>query len=54
VIKTVWYWYRDRQIDWRNRIEDLEAKSHNYGNLIFIKGAEIIQWKKDSIFNKWF
>ena len=26
---------------------------HTYGNLIFDKTAKIIQWKKDSIFNKW-
>ena len=24
-----------------------------YGNLIFDKGAKTIQWKKDSIYNKW-
>jgi hypothetical protein len=27
--------------------------THNYGHLIFEKGAKIIQWKKVSIFNKW-
>jgi hypothetical protein len=26
---------------------------HNYGHLVFDKRAKTIQWKKDSIFNKW-
>jgi hypothetical protein len=26
---------------------------HTYGHLIFEKGAKTIQWKKDSIYNKW-
>ena len=49
VIKTVWYWYRDRQKDQWNRIEDPGMNLHTYGHLIFDKGTKTIQWEKDSI-----
>jgi hypothetical protein len=53
VIKTAWYWYSERQVDQRNGVEDPEMNPHTYDHLIFDKGAKTIQWKTDSIFNKW-
>jgi hypothetical protein len=52
VIKTAWYWYRDRQENQWNRIEDSEMNSHTYDHLIFDKGAKAIQWKKRKHFQQ--
>jgi hypothetical protein len=50
VMKTAWYWCRDRQVDRWNRTKDPEMNPHSYGHLIFDKGAKTIQWKKKTAF----
>ena len=53
VIKTVWYLYKNRHKDQRNR-KNPEINSHTYGQLTYGKGGKSIQLKKYSLFKKFF
>ena len=52
VLKTAWYWHKNRKVNLCNRIWDPDINPQTYEHLIFNKGAKGTQWKNDSIINK--
>ena len=52
VIKTVWYYHKNRNINQWNKIESPGTNSCTHGNLILTKEARIYNGAK-SLFNKW-
>ena len=54
-LQTILYSYRHKKRNnhWQNRVESPEINPHTYDHLIYNKGGKNIQWRKDTIFNKW-
>jgi hypothetical protein len=42
IIKTAWYWHKNRHEDQWKRTEHPDMKPHNYNQLVFDKGAKNI------------
>jgi len=46
VVKTVWYWHKERYLDEYNRTENPEINPHIYGQLIYNRRTKNMQWER--------
>ena len=53
LIKTVFYWYKNKHKDHWDKIESPEINPDTCGQFIFDKGDKDMKWEKDSVFSKW-
>lgn len=49
ITKIIRYWHKNRHINQWNKIESSYKSTHIYGQLIFDKSAENMQWGKESL-----
>lgn len=53
LMRTKWYWQKDKHMNQQNIIDNPEMDLHKYVQLIFSKGTKEIQWRKNSLLTKW-
>ena len=54
VIKTILYWHKKHKYRSMEQDRKPRDKPHTYGQLVYDKGGKDKQWRKDSLFNKWY
>ena len=52
VIKTMWYWHKNKHIDQWNKIKKLEINPSIFGQLTSDKGPSQFNRRKNSFFNR--